>query len=168
MQEGCPAVSRYVTERTDIIYQSILVPVDGSSHAEKALKVAVQLAKGTSATLHLMTVAEFPPDNIGLFTGGTPEPFSEEEREKLAAGMKEEAHKAIDAARAAVDFSGVDVDEVVRQGRPAELITKEAEKLGADVIIMGSRGISDVRGMVFGSVSHKVSHTADCSVITVT
>lgn len=150
------------------MYQSILVPVDGSSHAEKALQVAAQLAKGTSATLHLMTVAEFPPDNIGLFTGGTAEPFSEEDREKLAAGMKEEAHKAIDKARAAVDLAGTEVKEVVRQGRPAELITGEAEALGVDAIVMGSRGVSDVRGMVFGSVSHKVSHTAGCTVITVT
>lgn len=149
------------------MYQSILVPVDGSRHAEKALQVAAQLAKGASATLHLMTVAEFPPDNIGLFTGGAAEPFTEGEREKLAAGMQEEAHKAIDKARAAVDLAGIEVKEVVRQGRPAERITGEAEELGVDAIVMGSRGVSDVRGMVFGSVSHKVSHGAHCRVITV-
>ncbi len=150
------------------MYKSILVPVDGSSHAEKALAVAVQLAKGTSATLHLMTVAEFPPDNLGLFTGGTPEPFTEEDREKLAAGIKEEAHKVIDQARASVDLEGIEVEEVTRQGSPAKLIVREAENLGVDAIVIGSRGVSDVRGMMFGSVSHKVSHTADCSVITVT
>jgi len=150
------------------MYQSILVPVDGSRHAEKALKVAAQLAKGSSAVLHLMTVAEFPPDNIGLFTGGVAEPYAEEEREKLAKGMKEEAHKAIDQARKEVDLLDIEVREVVRQGRPAELIVDQAKELGADVIVMGSRGVSDVRGMVFGSVSHKVSHTADCTVITVT
>ncbi|MGM0984893.1 MAG: universal stress protein [Pseudomonadota bacterium] len=150
------------------MYQSILVPLDGSSHAEHALKVAAQLARGTSATLHLMTVAEFPPDNIGLFTGGVAEPYTEEEREKLAKGMKEEAQKAIDQARKEVDLLDIEVREVVRQGRPAELIVDQAKELGADVIVMGSRGVSDVRGMVFGSVSHKVSHTADCTVITVT
>lgn len=150
------------------MYQSILVPVDGSRHAEKALKVAAQLANGTSAVLHLMTVAEFPPDNIGLFTGGVAEPYAEEEREKLAKGMKEEAHKAIDQARKEVDLLDIEVREVVRQGRPAELIVDQAKELGADVIVMGSRGVSDVRGMVFGSVSHRVSHTADCTVITVT
>ncbi len=150
------------------MYQSILLPVDGSRHAEEALQVAAQLAKGTSATLHLVTVAEFPPDNIGLFTGGAAEPFSEEEREKLAAGMKEEAHKAIDKARASVDLAGNEVKEMVCQGRPAEQIVGVAEELGVDAIVMGSRGVSDVRGMVFGSVSHKVSHTAGCSGIAVT
>ncbi|MCA1769037.1 MAG: universal stress protein [Halomonas sp.] len=150
------------------MFKTILVPIDGSNHAEKALSVAAQLARASSATLHLMTVAEFPPDNIGLFTGGTPEPFSEVEREKLAEGMKQEAHKIIEKALAAVDLDGVEVKEVMRQGRPADLINKEAERLGADVIVMGSRGISDMRGMVFGSVSHKISHIADCTVITVT
>ncbi|TLF49546.1 universal stress protein [Halomonas urmiana] len=150
------------------MYTSILVPLDGSSHAEKALTVAAQLARGTGVTLHLMTVAEFPPDNIGLFTGGTAEPFSEEDREKLAAGMKDEARKIIDQARGAVDLEGIEVEEVVRQGRPAECINEAAESLGVDAIIMGSRGVSDMRGMVFGSVSHKVSHTAGCTVITVT
>lgn len=150
------------------MYKSILVPVDGSSHAEKALAVAAQLAMANSAKLHLMTVAEFPPDNIGLMTGGISEPFSEEDRENLAEGMKKAAHEAIEKARAAVDLQGIEVDEVTRQGHPAKLIVSEAENLGVDVIIMGSRGVSDVRGMVFGSVSHKVSHIAGCSVITVT
>ena len=150
------------------MFKSILVPVDGSTHAEKALGVAAQLARASSATLHLMTVAEFPPDNIGLFTGGTAEPFSEVEREKLAEGMKEEAHKVIEKALAAVDLAGIEVKEATRQGRPAERINEEAEKLGADAIVMGSRGVSDMRGMVFGSVSHKVSHIASCTVITVT
>jgi len=150
------------------MYQSILVPVDGSSHAEKALQVAAQLANANSAVLHLMTVAEFPPDNIGLFTGGVAEPYAEEEREKLAQGMKDEARKVIDQARAAVDLSALEVKEEVRQGRPAELIVDHAEQVSADAIVMGSRGVSDVRGMVFGSVSHKVSHTAGCTVITVT
>ncbi|MEQ5803236.1 universal stress protein [Halomonas sp. H10-9-1] len=150
------------------MYSNILVPLDGSEHAIKALNVAASLARGGATKLHLMTVAELPPDNIGLFAGGAVEPFSEVEREKLAASIKEEARKVIEQARDAVDLSGLEVEESVRQGRPAALITEQAEKVNADVIVMGSRGLSNVRGMVFGSVSHKVSHTAGCSVITVT
>lgn len=82
--------------------------------------------------------------------------------------MKDEARKVIDQARSAVDLEGIEVEEVVRQGRPAERINEAAETLGVDTIIMGSRGVSDMRGMVFGSVSHKVSHTAGCTVVTVT
>ncbi|MEQ6918717.1 universal stress protein [Halomonas aquatica] len=150
------------------MYQSILVPIDGSPHSEKSLTMAAQLARSTGATLHLMTVVEFPPDNLGLFLGGTPEPFTEEDREKLAADMKQDGHKVLEQAHAKVDLSGIEVKDVLRQGQAASLITEEAEALGVDAIIMGSRGVSDMHGMVFGSVSHKVSHTAACTVITVT
>lgn len=150
------------------MYSMILVPLDGSEHAIKALRIAASLARGGEAKLHLMTVAEFPPDNIGLFAGGPVEPFSVEEREKLAQGMKDEARKVIEQARAAVDLGGLEVEESVRQGYPAQLIKEQAEEVGADAIVMGSRGLSNVRGMIFGSVSHKVSHIADCGVITVT
>ncbi|MFY0992130.1 universal stress protein [Halomonas sp. C05BenzN] len=150
------------------MYQSILVPVDGSTHAEKALAVAAQLARASSARLHLVTVTEFPPDNIGLFLGGTAEPFSQEQRDKLASEMKQEGRQVIEKARSSVDLSGLDVEEHIFQGWPAKRIVDHAESLGADAIVMGSRGLSDVRGMVFGSVSHRVSHTARCTVITVT
>ncbi|ATJ84375.1 universal stress protein [Halomonas beimenensis] len=149
------------------MYTSLLVPVDGSEHSAKALGVAAQLARGSSAKVYLMTVAEFPPENMGLFTGGTPEPFTEEDREKLAAALKKDARQALDRVQDMVDLSGLQVEEVVRQGLPAKCIIREAKTLGVDAIVMGSRGLSDVRGMIFGSVSHKVSHVAECTVITV-
>lgn len=150
------------------MYSKVLVPLDGSEHAIKALRIAATLARGGAKKLHLMTVAEFPPDNIGLFVGGSVDPFSLEEREQMAQEMREKARKVFEQARSVVDLDGLEVEESVRQGRPAELITDQAETIGADVIVMGSRGLSNVRGMVFGSVSHKVSHTAGCGVITVT
>jgi nucleotide-binding universal stress UspA family protein len=44
---------------------------------------------------------------------------------------------------------------------------EEADKLGVDAIIMGSSGMSDLKGLVIGSISHKVMHTANCRVILV-
>lgn len=150
------------------MYKTILVPVDGSSHAEKALAVAAQLARGSGATLCLLTVTEYPPDGIGVFIGGVNVPIPEAERKKLSEEINAAAQKVIDRARGVVKLDGIEVKEVVRPGHPAELITTEAAALGADAIVMGSRGLGNIRGMVFGSVSQKVSHTAACSVITVT
>ncbi|MDR5867853.1 universal stress protein [Halomonas koreensis] len=149
------------------MYQSLLVPVDGSAHSAKALGVAAQLARGASTRLILLAVAEFPPGNMGLFTGGTPEPFTEEDREKLAAAMRQDAEQALKRVRDRVDLEGLDVEALIRQGPPAHCIVDEARKFGVDAIVMGSRGLSDIRGMLVGSVSHKVSHVADCTVITV-
>lgn len=150
------------------MYKSILVPIDGSSHAEKALAVAAQLARGSGATLHLMIATEYPVDGIGVFMGGINVPISDAERKKLSEDSDKAARKLLDRARGVVDLDGIEVKEVVRPGLPAQLITTEAETLGVDAIVMGSRGLGNIRGMMFGSVSQKVSHTASCSVITVT
>lgn len=150
------------------MYKTILVPLDGSSHAEKALAVAVQLARGSDASLCLLTVTEYPPDDIGAYIGGVNVLIPEAEREKLAKEISEKAQKIIDQARNAVELEGLEVREAIRSGHPAEQSIKEAEAQKADAIVMGSRGLGNLRGMVFGSVSQKVSHTAKCSVITVT
>ncbi|MBF7054275.1 universal stress protein [Halomonas sp. KAO] len=150
------------------MYAKILVPLDGSEHAIRALRVAAALARDGKATLHLMTVAGSPPDSVGLFVGGSADPFSEEEREQMAQAMRDKARKVIDQARSLIDLDGLDVKESVSQGHPAEQIKKQAATIDADVIVMGSRGLGNVRGMMFGSVSHKVSHIAGCGVITVT
>jgi len=49
----------------------------------------------------------------------------------------------------------------------ARVILDEAQRTQPDMIVMGSRGLSDIRGLVVGSVSHKVSHAAPCHVVTV-
>lgn len=149
------------------MYKSILVPIDGSSHAEKALTVAAQLAHNSSATLYLMTVAESPAGDLGMFLGDIDMPISELERKQLSEKSNKIAQKLLDRARGVLELDGIEVKEMVRSGLPAELITTEAEMLGVDAIVMGSRGLGNIRGMVFGSVSQKVSHTATCSVITV-
>ncbi|SDK46645.1 universal stress protein [Billgrantia gudaonensis] len=146
---------------------AILVPLDGSAHAEKALAVAAQLARSASATLHLLHVSEYP-DDIGILAGAPGVPFTEERRAQLAERMRRDAEGVLAHARGSVSLDGVVVEEHVREGRPNEVILAEAEALGVDTIVMGSRGMSNLQGMLLGSVSHKVSHAAPCTVITVT
>lgn len=150
------------------MYKSILVPIDGSDHAERALSVAAQLAHGAASTIYLLNVIEYPADGMGMFIGGIDAPVTESERKKLAEQTNASARKLLDRARGVVNLEGIEVKDVVRSGLTAQMITTEAKELGVDAIIMGSRGLGNIRGMVFGSVSHKVSHTAKCDVITVT
>ena len=147
------------------MYQSILVPVDGSSFAEKALQVAQSLA-GASTTLYLIQVQR-PIDDGGLLIGGSGLPVSEEVIQRLVSDRESQARAVLEKARQAVSLDGVEVKEIVAKGPPAEAILEEARALGVEAIVMGSRGMSDLQGMVIGSVSHRVSHTADCTVITV-
>ena len=86
---------------------------------------------------------------------------SNQERENIS---KQVVEKAAEAARA----KGISqVETFIAQGDPARTIVNEAKRRGVEAIVMGSRGLSDLRGLVVGSVSHKVSHIADCTVITV-
>jgi nucleotide-binding universal stress UspA family protein len=56
---------------------------------------------------------------------------------------------------------------VIEDGDPGKEILRYAEEETANLIVMGSRGLSDLQGLLMGSVSHKVSHLSPCSCITV-
>jgi nucleotide-binding universal stress UspA family protein len=147
----------------------ILVPIDGSEHARKALAIAEQLARASSAPLHLLHVTESPVgDDVGMLAGTSGQPLTEERRRELAEPNASQAHQVFDRARQAVDLAGLQVKDVLRDGRPAEVILDEAKAMGAGIIVMGSRGLSDMKGALIGSVSHGVAHSAPCTVVTVT
>ncbi|MCC5884307.1 MAG: universal stress protein [Halomonas sp.] len=145
------------------MFKSILVPVDGSEGAKKALDVACQLATQADATLHVLHIPEELSHETTLVwgIGAIAIEASRQEREDIG---KQVVDKAAEAARA----KGVtQVETVIGQGDPARTIVSEARRRGVEAIVMGSRGLSDLRGLVVGSVSHKVSHVAECTVITV-
>lgn len=146
------------------MYKTLLVPIDGSRDAREALSLACQLRQTAGGSLHLLHVPEIPPagDWLGYQTGASPLDYTPEKTEAQGREILEDAWRGCDQA-------GEDdkVDFIVRQGGPVQVILAEAERLGADVIVMGSRGLSDLRGLVTGSVSHKISHLAPCNVITI-
>lgn len=145
------------------MYTSILVPVDGSEHAQKALAVACQLARQDGSTLHLLHIPEELSHETTLVwgIGAIAIEASREEREEAG---KQVISRAAEAAR---KQGATSIETVIAQGDPARAILTESRKRGVDAIVMGSRGLSDLKGFVVGSVSHKVAHTAECTVITV-
>lgn len=145
------------------MYQSILVPVDGSEHAQKALSVACQLVRRQGATLHLLHIPEELAHETTLVwgIGAIAVDAPREEREAIG---RQVVDRAAEAAR---ELGVTDIETVIGQGDPARTIISEARRRDIDAIVMGSRGLSDLKGLVVGSVSHKVSHAADGTVITV-
>ncbi|RKQ95722.1 nucleotide-binding universal stress UspA family protein [Kushneria sinocarnis] len=145
------------------MYSNILVPIDGSEDAQRALAIACQLQQLSGGQLQLLNIPELPvaDDWLGYQTGASPLDYTPEKaeaqgRETLEAAWQQSGQENQEA-----------VNFIVRQGVPAHVIVSEAGQLGADAIVMGSRGLSDLKGLVTGSVSHKVSHLAPCTVITV-
>ena len=74
----------------------------------------------------------------------------------------------LDQARHAATGPGIEaIETVVEEGNPAARIIDCAKRENVDLIVLGSRGLSDRKGLLLGSVSHKVNHLAPCSCITV-
>lgn len=145
------------------MYQSLLVAVDGSEHGKKALELASYLAAQDDASLHILHVPEVLSHDATLVWGIGAVSIEAGRQELEEAGSKI-------IARAAEQARALGVKRVqthVAQGEPARTIIRMAETLGVEAIVLGSRGLGNLAGLVMGSISHKVTHSAKCGVITV-
>jgi len=137
---------------------TILVAVDGSNHAKNALTTAAELAGKLDATLLLVTV-----DELGPLKGEVADFARTEGLDRLAV-----REWLLDSAEVAAEEAGArTVRHDVEGGEPAEAILRAAKAHKADMIVMGARGLSELQGLVFGSVSHKVLHMTDLPVLIV-
>jgi len=125
----------------------MLVPVDGSENAEKALQYAIAIAKKTNAKITLLYVQD-----PGLFN------LKPEEIKKIGAFILSEAANKV---------KGIEVDQKLESGDPAKTITQAANKGDFDLIVMGSRGHSGIMRFLLGSVSAHVIHYANRSTLIV-
>jgi len=139
----CPVL--VVKQKTKL--SKILVAIDGSESAKKALECAVQLAEKHKAKVTLLNVGESK-----LFD------FEPEVARKVG------EHILSDAA---AKVKGLKLNTQLEFGNPPETIIEVAEKGNYDLIVVGSRGISSVKRFFLGSVSDDVSHHAKCSVLIV-
>ncbi|MCM5704591.1 universal stress protein [Larsenimonas salina] len=143
------------------MYRSLLVPLDGSEHAVQALIIASQMLDDDTE-LFVLNIPE-PPlanDTLGAGVGAAPLDYS---TEKAKAQADEVIRESLQKAK----LGDRQVHAIMRNGPPVAAILDEARERKVDAIVMGSRGLSDLKGLMIGSVSHKVSHLAPCSVITV-
>ncbi len=141
----------------------ILVPIDGSKQSTKALEFACNLADKYGATLVIQHTVETTLHEHAMFMGSAGFAFDLDENEIHKAGepVIETASKVLD------QHSRVNAETVIDHGSPTHNIIQCAKSNKVDMIVMGSRGLSDLGGLLLGSVSHKVSHLADCTCVTV-
>lgn len=144
------------------MYNTILVPVDGSDHSLAALGVAGELLSGDSPTIHLLTVPELPPTEgeMRLWTQGTA-------GGKIREGVEADARRILADAESSFEKAGVKFRHHLFWTPPAMAIVTAAEDLKVDAIVLGSRGLGNFKGLIIGSVSNKVLHSAKCRVVLV-
>ena len=126
----------------------VLLPSDGSDTSLKAAAYASRLME-TNPDLKL-SVLVVVPESSG---------FAEIDR-----AMEEKGKEIMDKTLQGFSIEGLAVDKIIEKGDPAAVIINYAERGRYDHIIMGSRGVSELRGAAIGSVSHKVIHLANCRV----
>lgn len=173
------------------MYKSILVAVDGSDHARKAVEFAVDLAKLYGAALHIVHVlgkkvpaslqhmvelehlverrAAGPgehPGNVPAELAGALQSFTDTER------LREVVHAVgelvVAEARRQAEARGVsDLHCSLEEGDPVRAIIAYAKAHGCDLLVLGSRGLGNLGALMLGSVSHKVMQLAEVTCVAV-
>lgn len=173
------------------MFKKILVAVDGSGHARGATEVASDLAGKYGAELMLlhvvgngkvpaslarmlevehMTEVEHPnPPNVANLPGGIAVIERGTDSKEHEEEMKESiAQKILAEAERVAKLKDVStVSRETEHGDPVERILECATRENVDLIVMGTRGLSDLKGLLMGSVSHKICQLSDCTCITV-
>ena len=144
--------------------KQILVASDFSPHAERALEYATALAKLFGAKVELMTSAWLSPivtsDPIPWSVGAATAPAS------FLQAAREQAASRLDAAAAPLRGSGIDITCTVMPDAPSSAICARAGEIQADLIVMGTRGLSGLKHVLLGSVAERTARNAPCPVLT--
>src|SRR5918998_4101114 len=144
------------------MYQAIVVGTDGSETAGKAVDAAVDVARRFGSGLHVVS-AFAPVSRQRLRAEGQQVPHDLE----WTVNPREDVDATLADAEATVAGAGVDVVTYAREGDPADAILDVAEEIGADLIVVGNKGMTGAKRFLLGSVPNKVSHHAPCSVLIV-
>ncbi len=134
------------------MFEKVLLAVDGSEHSARAVPVAADIAKKSNGEVLVFHAREH-----AVARGGS---YELEDRSK--------ADELVERVKGDLAASGVKVSGRVEpslEGRAARAILDAAQAEGADVIVMGSRGLGDLAGLLLGSVTHKVIQLSHCTVI---
>ena len=133
----------------------VLVPIDGSDNALRALERAIVLVRDRKPfELHLLNVQPPVSGSVTTFVGSA----------AVRDYHREEGEKAMASARALLDRQGIPYKQHVTVGPAGESIAGFARQLGCEQIVMGTRGMGKITGALLGSVSTQVIHHSDVPV----
>jgi nucleotide-binding universal stress UspA family protein len=148
------------------MYHKILLPTDGSKHAERAANHAIWIASQSGAEIIVLDVIE-TSSLVGL--------PAEDLIVRIKEMLREEARRSLERISEMVDESkekGIAVKDVKitlvsEEGSPADVILKTIKKEDIDLVVMGTSGKHGLDRFLLGSVTEKVVRSAECSVLAV-
>jgi len=149
------------------LIKKILVAIDGSSYSNKVAKYGEDIALRYSAEITLIHVVEPPRSLIPVSEIDTGLAAEIEYLEKIAKKMESNAENMLNGYKKYMKDEGLNVKIRVEKGNPSDIILNIAEDEHYDLIIVGSRGLGNVKRFILGSVSDKISKHANCPVLIV-
>ncbi|NMC27766.1 MAG: universal stress protein [Syntrophomonadaceae bacterium] len=136
----------------------ILIPVDGSVGAEKAVRFAISIAEGKEKEITLLNVQpSYNLPNMKIFFN----------QEQIKAFQQEGAQEVFARSLEITDSLSTQVSTLLRIGDPGKEICAEAKASGTDLIVMGYRGLGGIKRTIMGSVATHVLHETPCPVLIV-
>lgn len=144
------------------MYKKILVPVDGSEKASKAALHGAELASKLGAELIIFHVVPSLPSYVNT----SPDSFSYIQQTIIDEFYKN-GRDILTQVKDDLAAYGLNIHTDIAIGQPADEICKEIEAGGIDLVVMGSRGLGEIKGYLMGSVSNRVTRHATCPVLIV-
>jgi nucleotide-binding universal stress UspA family protein len=142
----------------------VLIPLDGSQLAEKAIDIAKMVLKQQGKISLVTVVQQATPPIFAYPEGGLHEVEAEA---SYLEGMDSDVRAYLDRVAKNLQLNGYEVEADVAGGDPADVILAYAEKLHVDMIVMSTHGRSGLDRLLFGSVTNKVVNHSHCPVIVV-
>jgi nucleotide-binding universal stress UspA family protein len=144
------------------LIQKIVVGTDGSDTATQAVIQAGDLAEKLGASLVIVSAFD-PVSSARLDKERVDAPADVE----WSINEREDVDSMLSQISAPLEERKIDVKVTARQGNPADAILDVAEEEGADLIVVGNKGMAGARRFLLGSVPNKITHHAPCSVLVV-
>lgn len=132
------------------MYEKILVPIDGSESSARALQHAQKIAELTGGKITLFHVMHFPAQ-LETYSGKLGEAYY-----LMKDRIKEHAQEILEKAKENLSAGSIAFTEKTVWGEPANEIIQEAEQGNYDLIVIGSRGLGEIKSWLLGSVSQRV------------
>ncbi|MCM3203391.1 universal stress protein [Paenibacillus illinoisensis] len=142
------------------MFENIMVAIDQDEITNKILDATVEIARNKSAQVTLIHVSQEYVSNGMTYV---PENFLEE----ILNEMEKASLEQLQQAKSKLESAGINPKTVHLKGNPAHEILRYARDTKQQLIIIGSRGLSGIKEIMLGSVSHKVSQLAICPVLIV-
>ena len=147
------------------MFSSIVTGTDGSPTAALAVRQATELARACGASVHLVSAFKSLGSINALSAEALAAGVSPVESARLSDELARDAEQMLSVLADEIRAEGVKVEVHAAPGDPAQVLIEVAEAEGADLIIVGNKGMSGSKRFVLGSVPNKLSHHAPCAVL---